>query len=103
MDIAVMLYVLQVLWTVGGGLFSRSKTAQFEVHVLPDSPSLPTSWAGRLPVPGTKDGNALFFWLFQTEDPAYDDNLISEFCLKKRNESTLMVQSGLMADLDVRP
>ncbi|KAJ5812191.1 Peptidase S10 serine carboxypeptidase [Penicillium riverlandense] len=79
MDIAVMLYVLQVLWTVGGGLFSRSKTAQFEVHALPNSPSLPTSWAGQLPVPGTKDGNALFFWLFHTEDPAYDDNLIIWF------------------------
>lgn len=78
-----MLYVLQVLWTVRG-LFSQSKTAQFEVHGLPDSPSLPTSWAGQLPVPGTEDGNALFFWLFQAEDPAYDDNLISECGLKKR-------------------
>lgn len=102
MDLAVMLYVLQIVWTAGG-LFSRSKTAQFAVHDLPNSPSLPSSWAGRLPVPGTKGGNALFFWLFQTEDPAYDDNLISEFCLKKQHDRTLMTQSGSMADRDVRP
>jgi hypothetical protein len=102
MDIAVMLYVLQGLWTLGG-LFSRPKTAQFEVHALPDSPSLPTSWAGRLPIPGTEDGNALFFWLFQAEDSTYDDHLISEFGLQKRYENTLILQFGSMADRDVRP
>ncbi|KAL3468324.1 Alpha/Beta hydrolase protein [Aspergillus heterothallicus] len=53
--------------------------SQFKVHSLPDNPALPPSWAGRLPVPNTAEGNALFFWLFQTEDPAYDDNLLIWF------------------------
>lgn len=52
--------------------------SRFEVHSLPDGPSLPRSWAGRLPVPGTAVGNSLFFWLFEAEDPVYDDNLISK-------------------------
>lgn len=50
---------------------------RFRVKSLPDSPSLPSNWAGQIPIPGTEDGNALFFWLFETEDKAYDDNLIS--------------------------
>lgn len=50
---------------------------KFRVKSLPDSPSLPLNWAGRIPIPGSEDGNALFFWLFETEDKAYDDNLIS--------------------------
>lgn len=55
--------------------------SQFEVHSLPELPeesSLPTSWAGRLPVPDVEEGNSLFFWLFETEDSTYDDNLISK-------------------------
>ncbi|PYH77202.1 alpha/beta-hydrolase [Aspergillus uvarum CBS 121591] len=60
---------------------SRPDISQFEVHSLPGVPSssLPTSWAGRIPVPATAPGNSLFFWLFQAETPAQDDNLIIWF------------------------
>lgn len=51
--------------------------SEFQVKSLPDAPELPKSWAGRLAVPGTKTGNSLFFWLFEAEDPVYDDNFIS--------------------------
>ncbi|KAF5859044.1 hypothetical protein ETB97_003425 [Aspergillus alliaceus] len=53
--------------------------SQFEIRTLPDSSPLPLSWAGRLPVPETPAGNSLFFWLFQAEDPAYDENFIIWF------------------------
>lgn len=62
-----------------------SDISQSKVHSLPELPEnspLPTSWAGRLPVPDVEEGNSLFFWLFETEDSAYDDNLISKM---KRN------------------
>jgi hypothetical protein len=53
--------------------------SEFEVPSLPDSPTLPRSWAGRLPIPDTEKGNSIFFWLFEAQDPAYDENLISVF------------------------
>lgn len=69
-----------VVWLL---LLSRSVLSfcesEFEVRHLPGSHSLPRSWAGRLPVPDMPEGNALFFWLFETEDPVYDDNLIIWF------------------------
>lgn len=50
---------------------------QYAVTGLPDVHyTLPSSWAGQIAVPGTED-DALFFWLFQTEVPAYSDRLIS--------------------------
>lgn len=56
--------------------------SNFEVKPLPDGPQLPKSWAGRLPVPETEEGNSLFFWLFEAEDLTYDDNFIStHICL----------------------
>lgn len=82
MNLAGFLYLFQIILSVPNFVFSRaigsSKTSRFEVRSLPDSPALPTSWAGRLPVPGGKNGNDIFFWLFETENIAYDDNLISE-------------------------
>lgn len=82
MNLAGFIYFFQILLSLPNFIFSRakgsSKTSQFEVRSLPDSPALPTSWAGRLPVPGAKAGNDIFFWLFETEDSVYDDNLISE-------------------------
>ncbi|KAK2749605.1 hypothetical protein FQN57_005827 [Myotisia sp. PD_48] len=48
----------------------------FEVKRLPDAPELPKSWAGRIQIPKAPDGNALFFWLFDSEEKASDDNLI---------------------------
>ncbi|KAF3491879.1 carboxypeptidase cpdS [Arthroderma uncinatum] len=50
--------------------------SSFKTRPLPDAPALPQNWAGRLNIPGTPEGNSLFFWLFPTEDKAYDDNLI---------------------------
>lgn len=83
MSLSSVLYFFQVLWAIPSLVFSRPgrspDVSQFEVFSLPDSPTLPTSWSGRLPVPGAKDGNDIFFWLFETEDDAYDDNLISEY------------------------
>jgi hypothetical protein len=53
--------------------------SEFEVPSLPDSPTLPRSWAGRLSIPDTEKGNSIFFWLFEAQDPAYDENVISAF------------------------
>lgn len=82
MNIAALLYFLNALWATPGFIFSRGtdsyNTSQFEVDHLPGVSDLPSSWAGRLPVPGTEDGNEIFFWLFQAEQPAYNDNLISK-------------------------
>jgi hypothetical protein len=81
MNLLGMVYFFHFLWAVPVLFFSKatrgSDISRFEVNSLPGSPSLPTSWAGRLPVPGTQKGNNLFFWLFKTEDVAYDDDLIS--------------------------
>ncbi|EAU34553.1 predicted protein [Aspergillus terreus NIH2624] len=82
MDLAAIYLFLHALWTVPAILFPSAARAspnasQFQVQALPDSASLPPSWAGRLPVPETEVGNSMFFWLFQTEDPVYDENLIS--------------------------
>ena len=82
MNISALLYFFQILWAAPGFVRLRGigsyNTSQFEVHALPGVSDLPSSWAGRLPVPGTEDGNEIFFWLFQSEQPAFDDNLISE-------------------------
>ncbi|KKK25347.1 hypothetical protein P175DRAFT_0505062 [Aspergillus ochraceoroseus IBT 24754] len=53
--------------------------SRFEVRSLPDGPSLRPSWAGRLPVPNTEQGNEIFFWLFKAENLKYDDNFIIWF------------------------
>lgn len=107
MNLAALLYFFQVLWAVPNVIFSHGSTrstSQFEVHSLPDSPTLPSSWAGRLPVPGTKDGNAIFFWLFEAGEQAYNDNLISQFVCRAQEVSTLTEsQSGSMVDLAVPP
>ncbi|KAJ5655423.1 Peptidase S10 serine carboxypeptidase [Penicillium longicatenatum] len=78
MNLAAFYYLFQLLWAIP--TLVRSHTASysvspFQVSTLPDSPALPTSWAGRLPVPG-RQGNEIFFWLFEAEQPAYDENLI---------------------------
>lgn len=82
MNLAGFLYFFQIVLSIPSFVFTRatglSRTSKFEVRSLPDSLALPTSWAGRLPVPGAKTGNDIFFWLFEAEDSAYDDNLISE-------------------------
>ncbi|KAF3400226.1 Carboxypeptidase Y [Penicillium rolfsii] len=77
MNIAPFLFFLQILRYVSNLAVSKTaKASRFEVHSLPDSPALPASWAGRLPVPGRKDGNKIFFWLFGAENKAYDDTFI---------------------------
>ncbi|WEW55454.1 serine-type carboxypeptidase [Emydomyces testavorans] len=53
-----------------------SDASTYAVKSLPDSPSVPPSWAGRMGVPGVAEGNELFFWLFEAEDKSYDNNLI---------------------------
>lgn len=82
MNFALFTYLFQVLWRISTNvLFPKtpySGVSRFQVHSLPGSPSLPTSWAGRLHVPGAPKGNDIFFWLFEAEDRKYDDNLISE-------------------------
>jgi hypothetical protein len=81
MNLAGIIHFFQIVLSLPNSVFNQaiglSKTSQFEVRSLPDSPALPTSWAGRLPVPGAKTGNDIFFWLFEAEDAAYDDNFIS--------------------------
>ena len=82
MNLAGIIYFFQVVLSLPNFVLNRltasSKTSEFEVRSLPDGPALPTSWAGRLPVLGAKTGNDIFFWLFGAEDPAYDDEFISE-------------------------
>jgi hypothetical protein len=62
--------------------------SEFEVKSLPDAPQLPQSWAGRLSIPGTETGNSLFFWLFEAEDMAYDDNLIGMYTVSAPDSLT---------------
>lgn len=87
MNLIGVLLFFQVLWALPGHLLSREtrslgshlvNASQFYVPSLPDSPPLPSSWAGRLAVPGAPKENEIFFWLFDTEDPFYDDDLISK-------------------------
>ncbi|KAE8144840.1 Alpha/Beta hydrolase protein [Aspergillus avenaceus] len=84
MNVAAIYSFIHTLWAVPSLVFSHTARvspdiSHFAVHSLPNSSSLPTSWAGRLPVPQTPEGNSLFFWLFGAEDPAYDENLIIWF------------------------
>jgi hypothetical protein len=77
MNIAPFLFFFQLLRLIPNlSFFNSAKVSRFEVRSLPDSPALPANWAGRLPVPGRKDGNEIFFWLFEAENKAYDDTLI---------------------------
>ncbi|RAH74304.1 putative serine carboxypeptidase [Aspergillus aculeatinus CBS 121060] len=81
MNLVAVYALIRMLWPFLPPSLSRLDVSQFEVHSLPGVPSsaLPTSWAGRIPVPEAEPGNSLFFWLFQAEDPAHDDNLIIWF------------------------
>ncbi|RAL09011.1 putative serine carboxypeptidase [Aspergillus homomorphus CBS 101889] len=84
MNLAVIYSLINTLWalpTIFRSILPHRHLdiAQFEVYSLPGAPSLPTSWAGRIPVPDTEPGNSLFFWHFQAEDIAHDDNLIIWF------------------------
>ncbi|KAJ5176265.1 Carboxypeptidase [Penicillium canariense] len=77
MNITLFFFFFQFLWSIPNlPVFKTARTSQFEVRSLPDGPVLPTSWAGRLPVPGRQEGNEIFFWLFEAEDKAYDDTFI---------------------------
>lgn len=54
------------------------------VGCLPDvNFSLPASWADQISIPGTTD-DELFFWLFEAEEKAQSENLISEKDLIER-------------------
>ncbi|KAK2850753.1 hypothetical protein FQN49_005353 [Arthroderma sp. PD_2] len=78
---AVLLSLISLAWA-SPTLYPRARSAVlprkpgYETRPLPDAPELPQNWAGRLNIPGTPQGNSLFFWLFPTEDKAYDDDLI---------------------------
>ncbi|KAJ5339158.1 hypothetical protein N7452_005886 [Penicillium brevicompactum] len=83
MNIPAFLYFFNLLWASPSIVFTRGldypQAAPFKVESLPGISSLPPSWAGRIPVPGAKKGNDIFFWLFESEKPVYDDNLIIWF------------------------
>lgn len=84
MNVAAILSLFHAIWAVPMLLLSTAPRtsvdiSQFEVLSLPDSPTVPRSWAGRLPIPDTEKGNSIFFWLFEAQDPTYDENLISLF------------------------
>lgn len=52
--------------------------SRYEVKDLPGIPQQTRrNWAGRIRIPDTENGNALFFWLYEATDPQHDDNLIS--------------------------
>lgn len=81
MNIAAILTLFHVLWAVPLLLVSYtrppSRASQFEVRSLPDAPDIPRSWAGRIPVPDSEDGNSMFFWLFEAEDASRYDDFVS--------------------------
>ncbi|KAJ5368326.1 Carboxypeptidase [Penicillium cataractarum] len=80
MNITPFLCFIQFLWSIPNlPIFKSTNASRFKVRSLPDSPTLPASWAGRLPVPGRKDGNEIFFWLFEAENKSYDDTFIIWF------------------------
>ncbi|KAI1978733.1 hypothetical protein LOZ53_004342 [Ophidiomyces ophidiicola] len=58
------------------GVEDRGDSLKYAVNSLPDSPPISPSWAGRIGVPGESVENQMFFWLFETEDKAYDEQLI---------------------------
>jgi hypothetical protein len=102
---------LNAIWAIPAFVFSQDTrsyvrsydTSKFKVHSLPDSPALPTSWAGRLPVPGRADGNEIFFWLFQAERVEYNDTLISMYHRETYTRKiTNDIEFGSMAVLAVR-
>lgn len=84
MNLSIPLFALGwLLWVASCLLVPRGPRrvhngSHFEVKSLPDSPPLPPSWAGLIPVPGVEEGNSFFFWLFEAEDAIYDENLISK-------------------------
>jgi hypothetical protein len=92
MNIAPLLFFIQLLWSIPNlPIFKTANASRFEVRSLPDSPALPANWAGRLPVPGRKDGNEVFFWLFEAENKAYDDTFISGLAQNRStNEPSLL-------------
>ncbi|PGH36308.1 hypothetical protein GX50_00813 [[Emmonsia] crescens] len=53
--------------------------ARFRVGSLPGNPTLPSSYAGLIPIPGTEEGNSLFFWLLEAENREDNENLIIVF------------------------
>ena len=64
-------------------LDSGSSANEYVVGCLPDANfSIPASWAGQIPIPGTNN-DELFFWLFEAEDQTRKDDLISESISKK--------------------
>ncbi|RLM01047.1 hypothetical protein CFD26_108916 [Aspergillus turcosus] len=84
MNVAAILSLFHTIWAVPMLLLSATPrtsldVSQFEVSSLPDSPTLPRSWAGRLPIPETDEGNSIFFWLFEAQNSSYDENLIIWF------------------------
>ncbi|KAF7713196.1 Carboxypeptidase [Penicillium ucsense] len=77
MAMTAVLFFAQIWWSIVARFFPKTPfNPQYLVQSLPEAPPLPTSWAGRLPVPGRVEGNDIFFWLFESEIPVYDDNLI---------------------------
>ncbi|KAJ5485019.1 Carboxypeptidase [Penicillium diatomitis] len=77
MTMTAVLFFAQIWWSIAARFFPKSPfNSQYLVQSLPEAPPLPTSWAGRLPVPGRVEGNDIFFWLFESESPVYDENLI---------------------------
>ncbi|KMU88657.1 hypothetical protein CIHG_06598 [Coccidioides immitis H538.4] len=60
----------------GKETISPIDASKYAVKSLPDAQPIPRSWAGRMSVPGAAPGNEMFFWLFEPEDKAYNDNLL---------------------------
>ncbi|PGH27498.1 hypothetical protein AJ80_00739 [Polytolypa hystricis UAMH7299] len=79
MILAIVLALVAFAYAVPSPVVSRNASlnaSQFEVKSLPGANFLSPSWAGLILVFGTADGNSLFFWLFEAENRAYDDNLV---------------------------
>ncbi|KAL2013819.1 hypothetical protein VTN00DRAFT_1344 [Thermoascus crustaceus] len=73
MNFSTLFTLVSLAWAVPtlvtNPLNAVFNASSFEVHSLPDGPSLPRSWAGQLPVPGTLVGNSLFFWFVVQRRP----------------------------------
>src|SRR6266498_5331227 len=102
MNLILLFSPVSIAWAV---LFSTliqaslNPVGQYQVHELPLVSSLPPSWAGRIAVPDSTNGDQLFFWLFRAEDETNDENFISEPSHLDESSPLICLQSGSMVAL----
>jgi len=75
--LSTLYFILTSLFICHAVVHHGLENSKYAVHQLSNLTfQLPSSWAGEICIPGTK--NELFFWLFAAETIKANDNLISE-------------------------